>query len=271
MYTSDSWDEDEDVRQLTGPHTKEGENESHAVMLDELTRAFDDDEVPGEKIEIKLAEIAQKRWGKKLKTEKLKGILEKYPRPENCNMKCTKVNPEIWTKLSKWKRGNDLQLSQMQQTILKATFATLQTTNALIKESSKCDCSPLISQSIDAIAMMGHVSAQLSHFRREQIKPAVKAEYAAICDVEENPDSQFLFGDDLPKNMKNAKEASQIGYAMKTFTKPSYKPAYKSKKSWLDNQVEHPPFKNGQKPFLWKGKNKHPPRKKTSWQTPQRK
>ena len=50
VYTSDSWDEDEDVRQLTGPHTKERENESHAVMLDELTRAFDDDEVPGEKI-----------------------------------------------------------------------------------------------------------------------------------------------------------------------------------------------------------------------------
>ncbi len=152
-------------------------------------------------------------------------------------------------------------------TIFKATFAILQTTNALSKESSKCDYSPLISQSIIAIAMMGHVSAQLSHFRREQIKPTVKAEYAAICDVEENPDSQFLFVDDLPKNIKNAKEASQIGYAMKTFTKPSYK----SKKSWVDNQVEHSPFKNGQKHFLWKGKNKHSPRKKTSWQTPQRK
>jgi hypothetical protein len=83
----------------------------------------------------------------------------------------------------------------MQQTILKATFGTLQTTSTLINESPKCDYSPLISQSIDAISVMGQVSAQLSYFRREKIKPAVKAEYAAICDVEENADSQFLFGD----------------------------------------------------------------------------
>ncbi len=71
QYLLDYRHEDEDVRQLTGPHTKERQNECHAVMLDDLAQAFDaDDEVPGEKIEITLAEIPQKRWDKKLKPEK---------------------------------------------------------------------------------------------------------------------------------------------------------------------------------------------------------
>jgi hypothetical protein len=50
--------------------------------------------------------------------------------------------------------------------------------------------------------------------------------------------------------MKNAKEASQIGYAMKSFTKPSNKPSWvDSKNSWVDNQAEHSPSEGGQKPY----------------------
>jgi hypothetical protein len=43
--------------------------------------------------------------------------------------------------------------------------------------------------------------------------------------------------------MKNAKEASQICYAMKSFTKPFNKP------SWVDNQAKHSPSECGQKPY----------------------
>jgi hypothetical protein len=53
---------------------------------------LDDYEASGDKIELKLAKIAQKRLAKKLKPDKLKGILEKYPRPENCTMKCVTIS-----------------------------------------------------------------------------------------------------------------------------------------------------------------------------------
>ena len=47
-----------------------------------------------------LADIATKRWGKKLSSEKLKNLLVKYKRPENCaDIKATKVNPEIRNQL----------------------------------------------------------------------------------------------------------------------------------------------------------------------------
>ena len=47
-----------------------------------------------------LADIATKRWGKKLSSGKLKNLHDKYKRPENCaDIKATKVNPEIQNQL----------------------------------------------------------------------------------------------------------------------------------------------------------------------------
>ena len=67
-----------------------------------------------------LADIATKRWGKKLSSDKLKNLLDKYKRPENCvNIKATTVNPEIWNQLNPKKRKVDLQLSNIQQVVRK--------------------------------------------------------------------------------------------------------------------------------------------------------
>ena len=72
-------------------------------MLDETERT---DEAVAEK----LAHIANKCWLQRLSDEKLKEKLEKCPRPINCNkIVVPKVNPEIWGKLSRQAKGNDLQ------------------------------------------------------------------------------------------------------------------------------------------------------------------
>ena len=130
-----------------------------------------------------LADIATKRWGKKLSSDKLKNLLDKYKRPENCvDIKATKVNPEIWNQLNPNKRKVDLQLSNMHQVVRKVTFATLQTTNVLLQNAF--GSTNLITQSVDVVALLGHVNTQLAQFRREQIKPALKQEYSTICSAE---------------------------------------------------------------------------------------
>ena len=55
-----------------------------------------------------LADIATKRWGKKLSPDKLTNLLDKHiKRPENCvDIKGTKVNPEIWNQLNPSKKEN---------------------------------------------------------------------------------------------------------------------------------------------------------------------
>ena len=127
------------------------------------------------------ADIATKCWGKKFSLDKLKNLFDKYKRPENCaDIKATKVNPEIWNQLNPNKRKLDLQLSNMQQEVHKVTFATLQTTNVLLQNASGSANSNLITQSVDVVALLGHVNTQLAQFRREQIKSALKQEYSTI-------------------------------------------------------------------------------------------
>ena len=59
----------------------------------------------------------------------------------------------------------------MQQVVRKVTFAALQTTNVLLQNASGSTNSDLITQSVDVVALLGHVNTQLTQFRKEQIKP----------------------------------------------------------------------------------------------------
>ena len=86
------------------------------------------------------------------------------------------------------------------------TFATLQTTNALVSDKSdNGDHSQLLAQSVDSIAMLAHAHTQLSQLRKDQIKPPIKQEYSAIRSLEEQPDSKLLFGNNLAKTLKDAR------------------------------------------------------------------
>ena len=58
--------------------------------------------------------------------------------------------------------------------------------------------------------MLGHLNTQLAQLRRDQIQPALKPEYKPICAIEVPANSQYLFGDDIAKQLKDAGETSKI-------------------------------------------------------------
>ena len=196
-------DTEDEVAKLLGTD-KEGENapETEAQdFLDDLAKGLSDDESTGPNISLKLVDIALKRWGKQMNAEKLKSILDKYAHPENClGMTCKKVNPAIWKLLNKSRKRTDVQLYHLQQTVLKVMFAILQTTNTLVESSSNRGNNQILTNLIDTIAMLAHTHSNMSLLRKDQIKPALKNEYSAICDLEEQPDSKLLFGNELAKN-----------------------------------------------------------------------
>ena len=171
-------------------------------------------------------------------------------------MKGTKVNPEIWSQLNSRKRKTDLLLSKIQQIIRKITFASLQTSNILVQNPGPSN-SQMIMHSVDSIAMLGHLNAQISQFRRDQIRPVLKPEYSTICSADILPNSQYLFGDDLAKNLRDAKEFSKISLSL----------AHSSNKNhFRGNQSspgQSPHYSKGpRKDFLWKGQNRNYKRKK---------
>ena len=206
--------------------SKERENEPDSdrqSFLDDLAKDLSDDETTGPSISQKLADITLKRWGKQMSAEKLKSILEKYARPENCSgLICKKVNPEIWQLLNSKRKRTDVQLYNLQQTVLKVVFAILQITNTLVESKHDTGSPQLFANLIDAIAMLAHTHSNLSLLRKDQIKPAMKQEYSAICALEDQPDSKLLSGNDLAKNLKEAKEASHISSSMKNSTHRPY-------------------------------------------------
>ena len=92
------------------------------------------------------------------------------------------------------------------------TFATLQTTNVLIDSPAGLENKTIMAKQVDTIPMLEHVCTQLAQLRRDDIKPSLKAEYSAICSAEVPITSQYLFGDDLAKQLRDAKETSKINH-----------------------------------------------------------
>ena len=164
-----------------------------------------------------LADIAIKRWGNKLNSENKTSILGKHPQPENCeDMSIARVNTEIWAPLNAAKRKADLCLANMQQALKKATFAIITTCDKLLVVKSQIKT---VTDSIDAIALVGHVVSEISSIRREQLRPSLKQEFQTICSNSVSPSSKLLFGDDLAKQIRDAKEMSRIGQTVAAYTK----------------------------------------------------
>ena len=107
-----------DLQQLTGQTRQNSEVNDHAdsAILQDLANQLEEDEPTGPSINQSLADIAKKRWGKQLGPDKVKALLAKYKRPENCgDITETCVNTEIWNQLSAEKKKTDLQLSNIQK------------------------------------------------------------------------------------------------------------------------------------------------------------
>ena len=264
IYAEDSADEAADLRELASTSkNKNGETQpqGNSKFLEDLAKSLsDEDESTSSNVEPKLADIAMKRWRKKLNSEKLKSISDKYQRPANCtSMTGIKCNPEIWSQLSSTKKRTDLQLHNIQQIVLKSAVATLQTTNALATSKSDDDYSQLLSQSVDTVALLAHAHSQLSQVRRDQIKPILKQEYSTICSAEIQPDSKWLFGSDLAKALKDAKEASTISSSLRNYSNKANN--YSSARSNKNMSS----YKRPQKDFLWRSQQKPPPKRKKSW------
>ncbi|CAB3979740.1 Hypothetical predicted protein [Paramuricea clavata] len=207
-------DIDSDIRLLTRESDAQPQVNDHGNLdenlLKELDESLDQKEAIGPPVQKQLAEIVNKRWGQSLTPERVKMLNERYSTPANCtNMTPIRVNSEIWKQLTSAKRKTDLQLSNLQETVRRVATAILQTADELLPQTKDDVAKNLAARSIDSVAMLGHMSHTISQLRREQIRPALKQEYASICTADPT-NAPLLFGDDLVKQLKEAKETSSI-------------------------------------------------------------
>ena len=129
-----------------------------------------------------------KLWSKKLPDSKLKDKSAKYLRPANCETLATpRVNPEIWDKLSHSVKQQDLRSSSTQKTVGTAGAVLCKSIEMLLEmknskqPKSDSDIQQLLKLNTDAVPLLGHAYVDLSHRRRESIKPHLTKDYRQAC------------------------------------------------------------------------------------------
>ena len=178
-------------------------------FLESLSKSFETSEKATAEITPHLADIANKRWDKKLAPEVLKTLLGRHGKPANCtSVTNVNVNPEIWGQLNAGKRTKDLRQSNTHQTLQRVTFIILEMADCLLnRKDSELDKISLVSNAVDSIALLGHVENDITTFRREQIKSALREEYRQLCSANIAL-REWLFGEDLPKCLREIKETN---------------------------------------------------------------
>ena len=234
----------------------------------EIAEGFDVADEVSDNVNEKLVEFVENRWGKQLKTEKIKSIVEKYKQPKNCKkLHSVKVNKGAWENLKWDKKQADLRLSNMQQTLKKVGCITLQMADFMLKNAKnfddKSEINNQILMSYDSIALLGHLIGDLSNQRRLTMKNALKPEYQTLCSSStEIAHSPYLFGEDIGKQIKDVEETNKITKAFKPTPNEGREHHFKSNLLGSNRQ-----FGFGYSPrrdFLWQG-HRHPSVRKKQW------
>ena len=192
-------------------------------ILNKLEKEFNVSEQDGAEIHGNLAAIVQKLLKDKPEEDKLNEIKKRYLRPKNCDMLAeTRVNLPIWNNLSERARTLDLKFQKGQKSLIKGTTAVVQVVNDLISKPDMPSKGQLVNQLMDGVLLMANSNTQLNLRRREALKPELHTSYRYLC-APSNPITTELFGDDLPKAVKDITDTNRITSKLSRETKQSFK------------------------------------------------
>ena len=193
-------------------HEVASTNEPHEEEF-KLPSVFEETESFGPEVAEVIAQRVNDACSKKAMDSKLKDLYEKYKTPANCKYLCVpKVNLELWHDLSKESKSKDLGLQELQKGIVKASQPIIQLFDSALKarkDKSSMDPNVLLPLLADAVTFLGHASFLTSLKRREFLKPDIAKPYQSVCN-KSNAITTCLFGDELPKHIKEIGEVNKI-------------------------------------------------------------
>ena len=192
-----------------------GEELEEDEILADLEKEYESEDQTGQNIHSpQLAKLLNKMFRNRLPDKLLKEKLERQARPKNCDsVKPTRVNPGIWRKLREPTQKRDLQLFKIQQALVKGIIPIARLTDLSMTEKKGLDQEGVqqIKQfGLDALSLLTHVNYELNMQRKQLMKPDIGRDYASLCSPHV-PFTDWLFGDDLQKQLKGIGDVNKIG------------------------------------------------------------
>ena len=222
-------------------------------VLAEQSKIYDSEGAVSDAVSTQLTNLVDKMVKTKLTEENAKDKLAKYNRPQNCeNLVSTRVNPQIWAKMRSSSKSRDLRMQKIETSMLKSVHPIISLTDKLLslksnpKTVSKEDVSSFLRFALDSLTLMAHSVYEVNLSRRELIRPDLNEQYKQLCSSQ-TPISKFLFGDDLPKAVKEISETNKVSQRL------SYRKQVTNSKHGSNNFKRQGSSYSSRQHFLYQG------------------
>ena len=138
--------------------------------------------------------------------------MDRHARPANCDAaKPTRVNAGIYRRLGEYTKKRDFNLYKIQQVLIKGIIPA-------IKIADLCMSGNLIGEkgqqakrlALESLSLLTRTNYELNIQRKLFMKPDIGKDYTALCSPHV-PFTDWLFGDDLQKQLKDIGDENKIG------------------------------------------------------------
>ena len=159
-----------------------------------------------------LAKLVNKMFRSQLGEKSLRDKLDNQVRPSNCeNAKPPRVNSSIWRQLKEYTKKRDILVFKLQQALDKGIYPIARIIDMAMsfKNLDGKHCKQVKKLALEAMSLLTHVHSELNVHRRLLMKADIGKVYAPLCSSDV-PVTDFLFGDDLQKHLKDIGDQNKI-------------------------------------------------------------
>lgn len=195
------------------------------IDIEDINELFAEEDNVKPKVFDKLANNVHVCFRKRIKKENRKELTNKYGRPENTkNLKVPKVKDILWDNTKHFSKKRDVQLSKLQSVKCKAAIPIIENAQAIHENKSKQlswnDTKQLFKDSLnrcmDALLLVGDAFTDINQMRRDILRKGLPKSYKTMCHPSKEVSTNWLFGDDLSKQLKDISVARTLAKSLKT-------------------------------------------------------